>query len=267
MSLKEDFAQYRDEDDLIQNTLNPPPHNGSGNGIRYTSEEAIILFKRGELDQETKSKIEIAFQRCQDFPGLIKRSPTHKDQQGPDDLVAAASYGSTCNQPLADAILSYGRDNPVPVKLFGYTIFKVPYVYNNVCPGTFKKPDKDNPDKEVFNGSAILLRQPQVITHFRISAKEKIGLLASLYWAVAVAFNGFSKPEDQDGWMLTSHLVNSYGNSPYRNYFLDKACKIWYTKFKKSPYKTFKNLVTAYFGFEHAIAKGWDDVFKWIEEI
>jgi len=262
MSIKDDFAQCRDEDNLIQNTLNPPPHNGSGNGIRYTSEEAIILFKIGELDQDTKNKIEEAFQRCQEIPGLIKRSPTHTDQQGPDDIVAAASYGSTCNQPLADSILSYGRDNPVK---FGP--FKIPYVYNNVRPGTFKKPNKDDPSKEVFNGSAILLRQPQVIIHLKVSAKVKINLLEKIYWCVAVAFNGFSKPEDQDGWMLTSHLVNSYGNSPYRNYFMDKACKIWYTKFKKSPYKTFANLISAYFGFPHPISKGWDEVFKWIEDI
>lgn len=247
MGIREDFKEYIDKDGLVQNNPHPPDHNGSGNGLRYTSEYICVLSKHEELNPKDIANFISTIDKCEvtNEPGLYNRSPTHQDQQGPDDLVALASAFSENDimNGYACALLLYGKEwQPIP------------YNYNNVMPGTLKHRDGR------WNVSAMLIRQPQLIAHFHYAAKQKPPLLAKIAWVTTIAFNGFSKPEDQDGWVLSWHLINAYKNSSHRTWWQDKLVTNWYTKFKKQWPLGMREVLTYYFGYKgHPLAEYWVD--------
>lgn len=233
MTLREEIARrgFIDGDGLIT----PRPclaleHNVSGNGLLYTAEYLIWMI----YAKEYQPVIDRAYWfsvagECLVEPGLLKRSPTHPDQQGPDDYIGAAAASYFIDQGLlAKTILEYGRTHPARWKGL-----PVHYVYNNVKPGE-------------FSSSAWLGRQPALIAHLQFCAGETPALWRQLAWAAAILM---AKPESQDDWVLSSLLVMVAGD---RTWVTRQASRRWKENFKQAWPGGLKQVLTAYFNLQEA---------------
>ena len=243
------FLVYIDADKFVQNKPYPNPHNETGNGFRYSSERICIIKKHGQLNTNEITNFQVLVKNSQIEPGLVKRSPTHTDQQGPDDIVAIGSAASEHDdlRYIAGQFLEYGwKWKPIP------------FNFNNVLPGTFWKLNKDTGKKEL-NTSAMLFRQPQLIAHFMYAYNKKApNWFLKFVWNLTIKTNGFKgDTEDQDSWVLSWHLINAYKNSSFRTEKQDKICADWLVRFNKQWPSGMEELLTKYFGFPHILATTW----------
>lgn len=249
MSSREKFTSYIDEDGFVQNKQWPQPFNESGNGFVYSAGRVCILRKSGEWTHTDVADFETLCKNSQIKPGLYKRSPTHKDQQGPDDICAIASAASEHDdlRYLAKELLVYG--------LFPHPI---PFNYNNVIPNTIFGINNDT-GKRKINWSAMFFRQPQLIAHFMYAwNKWKPPFFLRWVWNLTIKTNGFKgDTEDQDSWVLSWHLINAYRNSKFRTDKQDQLVHEWYERFYKQWPGGMKELLTRYFGFSHPLALEW----------
>jgi hypothetical protein len=223
-----DLETFRDPDDLIQNRR-LPPRNASGNGVRYTAEAGIALYRQGMMTDRWRIEAMMAFVKCRVAPGLYRRSPDHPDHQGQDDYLALLHFLKLAEPVFAREILEHGQKNG--------------WVYNVLEPGKWR-------------WSSWFGRYPA----WRASAKwaagetpwvwERASAAIAILWAAA--FTG----EDQDGWVMSWHVIRIADN---RSWMVTQAAKFWRWRFKKFYPGGMKQVLVRYFGFAHPLAMLWVD--------
>ena len=235
MTLRDDIKPYLDPAGLV--TVNPYKslEDSTGNGVLYLSEYIVLLHLRKELTQSDKADFLLTMQKCMPVhQGLLHRSPTHIDQNGPDDY---AGYLTACyltqNHELASSTIRYAKAH------WGFL--------NNEVPGTYRKRDGR------FNWSAFLVRQPQLIALAYWAAGKRAPLWTALWTAVTLALAGWRKPvEDTDShilaWMLGQVAIKE-----------SKLCAMAYRVFdnrlRKDYAKGMQEVFKIYFnGLAHPIA-------------
>ena len=158
-NLLKEIALFTDADGLVSpyNLERPgETSNASGNGVLYTGELMALLNRHGELNTVENILFRLAMLKCMPVErGLLHRSPTHPDQQGPDDYVGFfVGCHVTGNSDLVQSVIDYGW------KHYGF--------FNNANPGSFYHKDGR------FNSSAFLIRQvPLVGLAYSAAGKPK----------------------------------------------------------------------------------------------
>ncbi len=208
--VRQAFEQYRDKAGLIQPVINPG-QDASGNGLLYTAEYVLALHKLKLLTVEDCHKFLTTVYKCMLEPGLLKRSPTHTDQQGLDDYVGVmAALYVTRRWAAADSIHKYGKDHW--------------WVYNNSQPGTIRHKDGR------INWSAMFFRMPQVIAHFKWATNRTPNLFERLYWFGTIIVASRAEKKNQDAWVLSYLLIQVMDR---RSLLCTLAAEIWEMQFRK----------------------------------
>lgn len=256
--MRDQFAQYIDRDGLVQPMAYPPNFNASGNGLLYTAEMYIILARTHVLNAHDLKKFESIIMSCEVERGLLKRSPTHGDQEGPDDYigVTAASYilnrtsdnmSGMWRNDIAQRILEYGER----VKVEYPPCLSFNYVYNNVKPGTSKHPDGRT------NWSALFARMPQVVAHLKLAAKQQPSTIEMFVWQQSV-MGCHDKPKNDQTARILSWLMVMTGHG--QNDTCDRTTAEWYRRLKSQFPGGMRQVVAEYFqNPDHPLAKHWVD--------
>ena len=219
MGIREVSKKYTDPYGFIQ-----PDGKPSGNGLRYTSEYYLTLKRLNLLTEEDQFEFKRLIASCEVRPGLLERHPVawKGSQQGPDDYIAVAHASKEIAPQIARRILSYGLTTG--------------WVYNNVNPGK-------------FTFKAWLGRQPQFVCHLFWCGGLEPGLIEKLWWSVTIIHASFKPKSDQDGWLLSWHLVNA---APDKG-LIGVVKKWWYHRLGKYQ---LKRSFAAYFNNpDHVLAR------------
>lgn len=232
MSLKSEIAlNYQDADGLVCNR--PCYHtdnNPSGNGVMYLGELMVLLALRKELDARDSKYFWGVMTRVMLIPGLIFRSSTNKEQEGPDDYLGfAAGVVATGETFLAEKVLEYGYRHK----------------------GSF-----NNEEPQKWTWKSFLWRQPQLFYALLCAAgKNRFWHLPfALYTAAIIATSCYNAPlYDQDARRLSFLLIYATSRS---SLLCRLASKVW----KKRLYKQYgaSGLLTVYagyFGLDHPFTK------------
>lgn len=233
--IRKEFSEYRDPYGLIQPYKNPGT-GASGNGVLYTAEYIAVLWENKLLNDNDEVEFLDSMWNCEVCPGLIKRSPTNGDQEGPDDYIgitAASWMLSGFTQCIAENILEYGEKNN--------------WVYNNVKPGT----NEDWDGK--FNASAQMGRFPAMICHFYWCAKKTPPMWRQVWWVLALLWATAQPAKNHDNWILSWFMVQV---AKGKNWFCDCAISIFEFQLKRLFPGGMKQLFSEYFqNPEHPISK------------
>ena len=92
--LRDEIVPYTGSDGLVWSSLNGP----GGNGVLYTAEYYVMLNRLAELEEQDHANWDKVMVPCTITPGLIQRSSTDFEQEGPDDYVgylAAVPLGAS----------------------------------------------------------------------------------------------------------------------------------------------------------------------------
>jgi len=181
MGIREDYAPFMDSQGYISDYEGPTLYS-SGNLLRYTSEYYIALKQNGVLTDEDRAKFRELIAACWcGEPGILKRYPINKDQEGPDDYFLVATAAKVIGTPeIAQAIYDYGN--------------KHWWNYNNY-------PDQVPTWK---NTSAWFWRMPWLIAHFAFCADKSPGCFRNLAWSTDVRHVSGS---NTDAWALSYSMV------------------------------------------------------------
>lgn len=196
-----DLAKFEDKWGLTQ----PWEEGSSGNGILYTAHRVLLLSELGLLTQQEKRRASESLNHCEVENGLIRRSPSNPDQEGPDDQFGALTISYfTDGGAFARRWLKYGRTSGP--KFLGD---RIPFWFSNVSPGEIRYPAHD-PKAGNINWSAFMLRFPALIAHAKWAAGETPNPFEQLYWAASLLKR---RPKgDQDGWVMSYHMVAVAGD-------------------------------------------------------
>ncbi len=246
MILREEIKLFTDADGLISPyNLERPGEttNASGNGVLYTGEYIALLKRLGELNELDSITFFQTMLKCMPHAiGLLHRSPTHPDQQGPDDYVGffVGCY-VTGNKELAQSVINYGWDH------YGF--------FNNENPGSYYHKDGR------FNWSALLIRQPQLICLAYWAAGKEPNIIFIIYVMFVILFAGRNKPVgDVDSRLLSWLLIQvAIENSRLCLW----AAKLWTNRLLKTYPNGMKDVANIAFGNrnpEHPFAKYWPKV-------
>jgi hypothetical protein len=223
MSLQENLSAYTDSFGLVQNRL-PSPGDGwtSGNGLLFTGEAVCALAQAKELSDSLRPQYAKAVRNCAVVPGLYRRHPALVDQEGPDDYIGLGAVASLCDVTIAEEILKYGQANL--------------WCMNNVTIG-----------KKTLQ--SWLGRFPALICHLKFAAGQNPPLWQKIYWTAIVAFqpwNGLDEP-------ILSWLLCEVAKGKSR--ICDLASKYFYRRLYKKYANGIHDVLVAYFGAEHPLAK------------
>lgn len=188
MNIREDwYAAYADKFGLVSNNTNG---DSTGNGLLYTAEYIIGLYKTGITDGD-RAALSAVYNSCQKDPGLMNRTP---DEQfginSIDDYTGCAAASMILDGgDLARRIIEYGRTN----KAFGV----LPYHYNNV-------------EMSKFNVRALLLRFPAMLCAIKWSGGIEPNWLEKIAYCVSMVLPKSS----QDDFSL-SYIMAFVGRRRY----------------------------------------------------
>jgi hypothetical protein len=234
MGLKEEIRDgYTDANGLVSpHRCSPLEVNPSGNGVMYTGELMMMLALRGEIDFEDDESFVDAMRTCQVEPGLLKRGPGYRDQEGPDDYYGfAAGCVATDAITLADNVVDYGLAN------FGS--------FNNEDPGK-------------WTWKSFLWRQPQLICALYAAAdRAPIWIFPlRLYTAAVIATSCMLAPlEDTDARRLSWLLLHTMR----RTSLLCRAAGWFWNRRLRKHYgpEGMRAVARVYYEAGHPFAKYW----------
>jgi hypothetical protein len=208
----------------------PPSKGGaSNNGVLYSSEYYYLLLLNGELTEDDRTAYDDLIHTCFKEPGLLMRNPDgNGGQEGPDDYYGLALGAAKLSPSLAADVLKYG------IKHWGS--------FNNETPGK-------------WTGASFLWRQIQLYSCFKWAAGQTPNPLFRLYTAIVIALGGFRKPTTDSDARILSWIVIQIA-SP-KSWMCRVAEKIWRRRLLKDYPNGMKDVVSAYFGSEHPLAKYW----------
>lgn len=217
-SFTEEMTSYFGEDGLVM----PRKASPSNNGVLYTAIYMMIAERIGEYENIRIPRIADAFNPLIVQPGLIRRSKTCADQEGPDDYVGFLAVAHLYYYVWAEEFLAYGWSN------YG--------CYNNVDPGQ-------------FTWSAFLWRQPQLIAHAKYAAYERPNVFLRFAWIMTILLAGFrSPPSNTDARTLSWLLIQVWDGNGF-------FCKLAVNAWKKRLFRDYpcgmKDVFRIYFGDEH----------------
>lgn len=263
--ITQEFLEYLDNKGEL---IAPTKNGGSLNGVLYTSIALIVMNDNNSLSEEVKEHLAKHLSRCFLEPGLLTRTPEHHtDQQGPDDYVGITAAAYILNLPFAKEVYEYGQR----ITVFGP--LKLKYVYNNTNPGTLTEPLRNpvdlskqstlqllllrlwgKPDHKI-NVESWLGRQLQLRAHFAYASDHKPNLFLRIFWSLVIWHSArYTKPNDQDGWMLAWLLVRTLNG---RSWIGNLASKYWYKKMYEVFPSGLKELKYLEGNTNHPITKYW----------
>jgi hypothetical protein len=177
--------------------VHPTPLTISHNGLRFTAEKLFALKFHGCLNESDKIHFRKLFSDFEKPAGLLMRHPYYHVgmQQGPDDYVAAIAASAFLGGDQAERIYNYGKKNY--------------FYYNNT---------------DSFTWSALMGRQPQLISHMLFAQNKTPNLALRFAWALAVSIGSHSRRGDQDGRMLSYFLIKA---AQGKSSFCDKVAAEW----------------------------------------
>jgi len=219
--LEKEMKPYVDRFGLVT-----PSGGTSGNGLLYTSEWLLTLFRQGILDDETTQKYSEAIDKCQVTKGLFNRHPeatTHRNAT--DDYIGVIAVSRALGLPYAHFIYRHG--------------VKYAWVFNNVNPG-------------FFHISSWFGRKFQFRAHVKFGIGMKPNLFERLVWCYSVITSAWKPLTDQDARTLTWLLVITASG---QDDLTDKVGEWWMSKFKSQYKNGMSTVLEDYFGFQHPIAR------------
>lgn len=144
----------------------------TGNGVLFSAELMLLLKQKGWLTKADKEAYSKHVRKCF-INEMLYRAPNLLDKQESVDNHLGLALGSMiCDKSLAAQILEWGRTNKVTKKI-GPIPIKVPYVFNNLEPGT-------------WSDKAWIGRQPQVIGALKLAAGEELDTIQQAACAAAI---------------------------------------------------------------------------------
>lgn len=226
--LRDEIVPYTGTDGLVWSSLAGP----GGNGVLYTAEYYVMLDRLNQLQMTDKANWLKVMAPCVIKPGLIQRSATDQEQEGPDDYVGYLTAACVLSLPWVDNdVYQYGLHD------FG--------AFNNVTPGA-------------FSWQSMLWRQPQLIAHIKYSMKKIPNFALRLTWIVSILLAGYNTDtKDTDTTILSWLLIQSWtiGGNSY-GIFGRLAVKYWtYRLLKVYGPKGMQSVFGIYFQPDHPIAK------------
>jgi len=241
MDLISRFEQYENHYGLVEQHANI---RGSQNMARFTNEaDRGLCNKICKHEKSLEWKHNLA--RLELEPGLLMRSPENEGgYQSHDDISAMIAHDSRHGTGFSGRFLKYGRENRAKgldsfkhevkfkkkwISVVAYYALRcwfwrgIPYVYNNM-------------ETEKFHVSAWMGKLWQVIATAKMVNGERVNKLERFWWCVAV--KSAIKSESQDGWALSSALVEAYRNSRCEYKDIENAIVDWEFHFRyKSKYR------------------------------
>lgn len=262
------------------------PIAGSNNGVMYTAEYYCLLAKRGEQDALDALNSLAVFAKCQDRPGLLKRSPNNNvDGEAPDDYYGYLNY---CAMMRRRRSIYPG----VPVKRYA---FRHLGFMNNTNPGHIRHGDGS------VAWSSFIWRQPQLIAmlyaaapvtdsaalflsrlmganlclYFGLFHNSALLVTFGLYWLYAVLTRNpfafawtrwyaavviatscmFTKTDNQDARRLTWHAIETL--TPV-SWLTRQAAKVWYRRlYRQYGPDGMREVATRYYSVGHPFARYW----------
>ena len=189
---QEILTHYLDENDLVK----PRIDQGSKNGLMYAGLFYTILAENNEVTIQSQSldksfdstRFALALNAClrvikeidgkkEKVNGLLFRSPTDNDGEGHDDYIGVTSACYHFRFEWPKAMVEYGKEHN--------------WIFNNTKP-------YDKSELKFWHD-----RFPGLTTFYRVAAKERVGAWELLPLIMALLFNAFSKPLNEDSRMLT----------------------------------------------------------------
>lgn len=251
-----EYKPYMDSDGLVHPVINPE-RGHTQNGIRWSSEAAVTMFKYPEsklLDQkDVRTWFITTINKCRvpNYLGLYDRTPARRgDQEGPDDymcLVGACYTLGIASTPKD--ILEYGRSKTYRLKemkleegeyykllvllqkLFGFV--QVRYNYNNANPDT-------------LTPSSWMGRFPALICALKYAAGEKPTAFEKFWMLGCILLAVFTKDKGgQDGWVLQWFLNQTLTG---KSWYFTLALKLWNRKLFKIHPGGIRAVLLSYFG-------------------
>lgn len=222
INLRKDAEAYTD----IYGFMQPWTNQSSFNGVLYESQYLLIMNLIGQLGKGDITQWLYTMESILVQPGLIQRTPTYTEQEGPDDYIGYLAALKIANPELAMDVIKYGFKN------FGS--------FNNTTPG-----------KWTFN--SFLWRQPQLLAHAYYAAGKRPNFLLRLIWLVTVALAGMNVPVGQtDERILPWLLVKTWNG---QGYFSKLAVSIWTKRLFKDYTNGMQDVFKIYFGPDHPLTQ------------
>lgn len=290
MTIREDFEKYLDHEGLIAQEV----AGGSLNGVLYTSIAAIVLQDNKEyVPSEWKDKLSQCFiqkgllsrtpshhpdqQAPDDYIGLIAAGSICNINYCPYMNVGSEKWVLE-KTPVQKVILYYSEvarpswyNHHEPKKTW-LGPFWFNYVFNNRIPGTMLHDASPEEIKSLplwhrvfltlfakpgykINFNAWFGRMKQFVAHLKWANNISPSLTEKLVWSLSVILGSYSKPENQDGWILSWLLVRNYENSEKHSFLANIAANWW----RKRLYKQFPNGLKdlKYLDGNHPITRFW----------
>lgn len=225
MTLREELADYTDAYGLVHPNKNPGPNNWSGNGLLFTAEALMLIYKDSPPSVEEQREIERIYNSCEaEAMGLYRRHPVAflRDQEAIDDYIGIGAAAYITGTGMAVEVLEYGRAHH--------------WLMNNV--------------DGKWNWSAWLGRFPAMICHLEFAAGGRSSLWKRLWWALTVAFQPWSSESDPIlSWLMVTVCAK-------RSFVCSLATDHFYRRLKKRYPGKMRQVFEIYFNStDHPIAK------------
>ena len=224
MTLKEEIIPYLDKWGYVQ----PDTTGRSCANNRFTAEWYLTIHRLDIIDSYDKAKFIRLFELCEVIPGVLARHPYEwlQDYEAPDDYIAMTHAASFIAPEKAIQVYKYGVTE-------GWN-------YNNLRPSHWTP-------RSWFG------RRSEIIAHFFFCAGLHPPFLLKLYWCLCVFLAAYRKKSDQDGWVLSWHLVNAARG---KSKLCDLFGKFLYWKLRRSKPDNIGEILADYFqDRNHPIAK------------
>lgn len=226
MNLKEDIKPYLDQWGFVQPALGA----NSFNGVLYTAEYILALYKQNILTMNDISNCINTINKVIIEPGLIKRTPSYNEQEGPDDYIGFLCVAKLFSSNYAKDFLKYG------LKHWGS--------YNNEQPGK-------------WTTRSFLWRQPQLIAHALYACGERPIAPLRFIWAITILLAGWRIPtNDLDARILSYLLIQNWDG---KGWFCKWVVRVWNKRLLKDYPNGMKDVMMNYFQPGHPLGEiTWD---------
>jgi hypothetical protein len=227
MSIRDEMVAYTGPDGLVWSSLNGP----GGNGVLYTAEYAVILWRMGIVSTSDLLAWHKAMQPCLVQPGLLQRQAGNTLQEGPDDYVGYLAACAVFHMiPEARDVFNYGY------KYWGS--------FNNTNPGK-------------WTIDSWLWRQPQMIAHNLYGMAQTPNFIRRGFWIIAILLAAYNTSlADTDTSILSWLLIQAWSANGKPGIIGKLAVWIWSKRLLKVFGQTgMQKVFSIYFQPEHPIAK------------
>ena len=232
---RKDAEEFFDAEDMFGQWRNPIART-TNNALLYSGTYYTILVMLGLARSPDLERFNKMCRSCEvpvngvPQPGLYFRHPNHSDmKQEHDDYVGMAAAAYHLDSPIAKEIVKYGRDND--------------WYYDSLHL-TVKDPAKWHS------------RFGNIVPHYKACAKEVLGLVDQVFWALPTIFGAFGKKDNSSGiildWLKIAPVDGKY-------FICNIAIMIWRWRMRKAFPKGMADVFAIYFqndgGYDHPFSK------------